>query len=57
MQLDLPDELDHLSRDVRTAIFLIVQESLTNVQRHSGSRKAEISLQRSGPQIELQVRD
>lgn len=57
VHLDIPDELNHLSRDVRTAIFRIVQESLTNIQRHSGSRKAEIRLQRCGSEIELQVRD
>jgi signal transduction histidine kinase len=57
VQIDISEELDHLSRDVRTAIFRIVQESLTNIQRHSGSSRAEIRLQRSGLQIELQVRD
>jgi signal transduction histidine kinase len=57
VQLDISDELDRLSRDVRTAIFRIVQESLTNIQRHSGSRKAEIRLQRCDSEIELQVRD
>jgi signal transduction histidine kinase len=31
VRLDISDELEHLSRDVRTAIFRIVQESLTNI--------------------------
>ena len=57
VRLEACDDLEHLSRDVRTAIFRIVQESLTNIQRHSGSAKAEIHLQRSGSRIELQVRD
>jgi signal transduction histidine kinase len=57
VRFDICDDLDYLSRDVRTAIFRIVQESLTNIQRHSGSSRAELRLQRSGSQIELQVRD
>ena len=55
--LDISSNLDQLSRDLRTAVFRIVQESLTNIHIHSGSRTAEISLRKSGPQIQLQVRD
>jgi len=55
--LDISSNLDQLSRDLRTALFRIVQESLTNIHIHSGSRTAEISLHKSGPQIQLQVRD
>jgi signal transduction histidine kinase len=57
VELDISSDLDQLSRDLRTAVFRIVQESLTNIHRHSGSRTAEISLRRCGPQIQLQVRD
>jgi signal transduction histidine kinase len=57
VELDISDDADHLSRDLRTAVFRIVQESLTNIQRHSGSSSAEVLLHRSGPQIQLQVRD
>jgi signal transduction histidine kinase len=55
--LDISSNLDQLSRDLRTAVFRIVQEGLTNIHIHSGSRTAEISLQKSGSQIQLQVRD
>jgi signal transduction histidine kinase len=37
VELDLPDKLPRLSTDLETAIFRTVQESLTNVHRHSGS--------------------
>jgi signal transduction histidine kinase len=57
VDLDISSNLDELSRDLRTAVFRIVQESLTNIHRHSGSRIAEISLRKCGPQIQLQVRD
>ena len=55
--LDVSSDLDHLSRDLRTAVFRIVQESLTNIHRHSGSSTAEISVQRCGREIELHVQD
>jgi signal transduction histidine kinase len=57
VDLDISSNLDQLSRELSIAVFRIVQESLTNIHRHSGSRTAEISLRRCGPQIQLQVRD
>jgi len=55
--LDISSNLDQLSRDLRTAVFRIVQESLTNIHMHSGSATAEISLRKSDAHIQLQVRD
>jgi two-component system sensor histidine kinase UhpB len=49
----LPD----LSPDVELVIYRVAQEALTNVARHSGSRRAELSLQRSDGHIVLTVRD
>lgn len=57
VELDISDDADHLSRDLRTAVFRIVQESLTNIQRHAESPSAEIHLHRAGDKIELRVRD
>jgi signal transduction histidine kinase len=39
------------------ALFRIVQESLTNIHRHSGSSTATIHLSRSGSDITLEVKD
>jgi signal transduction histidine kinase len=55
--LDISSDLDELSRDLRTAVFRIVQESLTNIHMHSGSLTAEINLRKTGGNIQLQVRD
>jgi signal transduction histidine kinase len=38
-------------------LFRIVQEALSNVHRHSGSRTAQIHLSRDLEQIELRVAD
>ena len=38
-------------------IFRVVQESLTNIHRHSGSPSARICLERSKGQVELEISD
>jgi signal transduction histidine kinase len=42
--LKLPEKLNRLPASVETALFRIMQEALTNVHRHSGSRAVEITL-------------
>ena len=48
---------ERLSPDQEIAIFRVVQECLTNVHRHSGSRKAEVRLARRHGCIHLEVSD
>ncbi len=48
--LDLPDPY-------ATAIFRVLQESLTNVARHADARHVEVTLEREGPLVSLMVRD
>jgi len=55
--LELPADLGPLSKDVATALFRTMQESLTNLHRHSGSRTASICIARHEDAISLQVRD
>jgi signal transduction histidine kinase len=57
VKLDLPEGVDRLPELVRIALFRILQESLTNVHRHSGSSAVEISLKASEHQAEFMVRD
>jgi signal transduction histidine kinase len=49
--------LERLPRDVETMIFRIVQEGLTNIHRHSGSRTASISLSQSIGKLIIEIKD
>jgi two-component system CheB/CheR fusion protein len=59
IQVVLEGSLEHglLPRDTQTALFRVVQESLTNVQRHSGSTTAWIRFACTPSGLELVVRD
>src|SRR5439155_6180459 len=54
---DAPIDSGRLPRDVELAIFRVLQESLTNVHRHSGSRTAEVRLLIESGKIVLEVSD
>jgi PAS domain S-box-containing protein len=57
VELELPDEgIDRLPELARIALFRILQESLTNVHRHSASPSVEVHLQ-VNHQAVLTVRD
>lgn len=53
----LPEEEIQLSSDQATAIFRIMQETLTNVARHSGAKKVSIYLRFQGESLILEVTD
>lgn len=57
VELELPENLDRLPRDLETAIFRLVQECLTNIHRHSGSSLAKIVIARSENEIRVEVED
>ena len=46
-----------LAPPLETTVFRIVQESLTNVQRHSGSKRAKVSLTGNDDRLNLEVKD
>jgi len=56
-EVDMPPELERLPSDIEVTLFRIVQETLTNVARHSGSKTAFIKLTRQPGEIVLSVRD
>ena len=57
IDLQIPDSLGRFPRDLEIAAFRIVQETLTNVHRHSGSSTAKINIWRSTNQLRLKVED
>jgi signal transduction histidine kinase len=49
--------LGRLPREIETTIFRIVQESLTNVHRHSGSSTAKVRLLRESEEVTVEICD
>jgi signal transduction histidine kinase len=52
-----PENLPRLSVNIETALFRIMQEALTNVHRHSGSRRVEIILTTDNTTATLVITD
>jgi PAS domain S-box-containing protein len=57
VSLDLPPDLRRLSEGVEIALFRVLQESLTNVHRHSRAASAEIKVETDAEQITIEIRD
>jgi PAS domain S-box-containing protein len=57
IELEAEDTMERLPLAVERDLFNIVQEGLSNVIRHSGSRKAVIRLVRQPDQAMLQIQD
>jgi len=57
VQLELSPDLGRLPADMETTLFRIVQESLTNIHRHSGSKRAQIQIHRAADEVSVEVRD
>ncbi|HEV2492502.1 MAG TPA: PAS domain S-box protein [Terriglobia bacterium] len=57
IELDVSERVGVLPRPVATALFRIVQESLTNIHRHSESLTASIRLSRADGELMLEVCD
>jgi len=55
--LDLPEDMGRLPEALELALFRVLQESLTNVHRHSKSPKADVSLRVFRNEIVLRIRD
>lgn len=56
-KLSIPDSPLPIDEDAMTALFRIVQESLTNVVRHAKARCVEISLTLDKGTVNLEVKD
>ncbi len=57
IKLDIPDHFERLPGDLELLVFRLVQECLTNVHRHSGSKTASIRIAREGDLVSISVQD
>lgn len=57
VSLAISPGLERLERETELAVFRVMQESLANIQRHSGSSDAEVLLDRQPGVVVLEVRD
>ena len=54
---DIPEDFGRLTRDTELVLFRVLQESLTNVQRHSGSKSVNIRVFKVNNVVTLEVTD
>lgn len=57
VKLSLPECDERISRDVGMCVYRIVQESLRNVAKHSGAKRAEVTLLIDHDEVHLLVKD
>jgi PAS domain S-box-containing protein len=57
VELEAPADFGRLPEDMELALFRVVQESLANVLKHSGSRSAKIRFTRQASLVTLEVQD
>ena len=57
VDLELPPEFGRMPQETELALFRVIQESLTNIHRHSGSKTACITLNQTTDEVQLEVRD
>ena len=52
-----PQRFPRLSKDLEVTIFRVIQESLTNIYRHSGSESARVEIEKQADRVIVRVRD
>jgi len=57
VDVDIPSNLVRLAPDAEVALFRIVQESLANVHRYSGSATAYVRARSDGKELKLEIGD
>ncbi|HEY8715212.1 MAG TPA: response regulator [Candidatus Acidoferrum sp.] len=57
LKVAIDEDLVRLGSDAETALFRVLQESLTNVHRYSGSARAEIRIFQAGDSMHLEIVD
>ena len=57
VDLDMAEDFGRLPSEMETAIFRVVQESLTNIHRHSGSPVAKIRVRQRQDDVLVEIED
>ena len=57
IKLNVAEDFGRLSREMELVMFRLVQECLTNIHRHSGSKSAVIRMARDTDEVSLEVQD
>jgi signal transduction histidine kinase len=57
VQLHIEDDIGRLPQDLENALFRIVQQSLANIHRHSGSQVAEIKINLDAENLVAEICD
>jgi len=57
IKLSIPEDFGRLPREMELVIFRLVQECLTNIHRHSGSKSGSILLGREKQNVSLVIAD
>jgi len=57
VQLEVSNDLPRMVEDVELTLFRILQESLTNIHKHSGSPQVQVEVRTEGPFVSICVRD
>ena len=57
IKLDISPEFGRLPGDMELVVFRLVQECLTNIHRHSGSKTANIRIARERGQVVVEIQD
>jgi PAS domain S-box-containing protein len=57
IDLQIPDHFERLAPEMEVVIFRLVQECLTNIHRHSGSKTALIRVAREPDNVVVEVQD
>jgi len=57
IEINADGGLEHLSKNVSTTVYRAIQESLTNIARHSGARNAWVLLAAADGSLEVEVED
>jgi signal transduction histidine kinase len=55
--LEIDETMGRMQEDVETALFRLLQESLNNVNRHSGSKKVDVGIRLDGENAVVTIRD